>query len=877
MDNITNIESGERLSFYKLIKEKEFKIIIPIIQRDYAQGRKREKEVRDTFLDALFNYLDDNKPNRDLDFIYGTLNEDEGVINFTPLDGQQRLTTLFLLHWYLYQISDDEIKKNEFKNSLLKNDKSMFSYETRTSSSDFCDALMQADIDTNKLLPADINEKNSFSKTIKNYPWYYLTWDYDPTIQAMLTMLDAIHEKFSNKKEFFTRLLDTDKPIITFLFLNLKEYNLTDDLYIKMNSRGKPLTSFENFKAKFEQYLEKIDTQKKYRLSFKNNGKEEEREVTLKEYFSHNIDTKWANLFWQYRNLQNRSNSKIDNTFDDELMNFIRVIFTNKYSLTLNLSSKEKDDTLEYLLGTQVAKKRDDYSDVISFNKYQELKVLIHNEYSNKLNISKEEYAKQIELSKNHIEYLVKIFDELTNGNNKIQNYLSDNFKFYYNEDSTFENALKLDFQSYHERLMFFTYVSFLLENKANKGDINQWMRVIHNLTHPDNTIIDSATDFARAIKSIENLLPNSNNILDFLKSNPKIDFYSGWQVLEEKIKAHLITKNDNWKNIIEKIEKHGYFNGQIGFILEFAGIVDYYMENKNCDWSETEDNELYNKFYDYAEKSSVVFKENYENRINNRDFVFERAVLTKGDYLTSASQHRCNLLSTSQVKNNIKRDHSWKRLLRMSSDEVWKKKKNFVKQVFDDARFNKSNIIESLESICQDSTNDWRNYFVTCPTLISYCKQGFIRFENKHNILLYGQSQSNHMHVEMYTYYLWKKHIEPNKESYIPFENIYYQEVKSIDDKPCIILNGFVHYRINYEINIFYDDNDALPYPYEIKFSKSKGDNSQDKYGENIKQILKDCKYEWNDEYKGYSFTCKDIDNLIKKLKKTTEKLKEL
>ena len=175
MDNITNIESGERLSFYKLIKEKKIKIVIPIIQRDYAQGRKREREVRDTFLDALFDYLDDNIPNRDLDFIYGTLNEDSGVINFTPLDGQQRLTTLFLLHWYLYQISDDEIKKSEFKNSLLKNDKSMFSYETRTSSSDFCDALMQANIDTNELLASDENEKNSFSKTIKNCPWYYLT------------------------------------------------------------------------------------------------------------------------------------------------------------------------------------------------------------------------------------------------------------------------------------------------------------------------------------------------------------------------------------------------------------------------------------------------------------------------------------------------------------------------------------------------------------------------------------------------------------------------------------------------------------------------------------------------------------------------------
>ena len=75
----------------------------------------------------------------------------------------------------------------------------------------------------------------------------------------MLTMLDAIHKKFSNKKEFFERLLNNENPIITFLFLNLKDFKLTDDLYIKMNSRGKPLTPFENFKAKFEQFLETVN------------------------------------------------------------------------------------------------------------------------------------------------------------------------------------------------------------------------------------------------------------------------------------------------------------------------------------------------------------------------------------------------------------------------------------------------------------------------------------------------------------------------------------------------------------------------------------------------------------------------------------------
>lgn len=73
------------------------KISIPIIQRDYAQGRKTADivRVRNRFLDSLHDALDEDPIT--LDFVYGDI-DDKGVL--TPLDGQQRLTTLFLLHWY---------------------------------------------------------------------------------------------------------------------------------------------------------------------------------------------------------------------------------------------------------------------------------------------------------------------------------------------------------------------------------------------------------------------------------------------------------------------------------------------------------------------------------------------------------------------------------------------------------------------------------------------------------------------------------------------------------------------------------------------------------------------------------------------------------
>ena len=51
--------------------------------------------VRERFIEALYKAVTENPIT--LDFVYGDIDK-EG--NMTPLDGQQRLTTLFLLHWY---------------------------------------------------------------------------------------------------------------------------------------------------------------------------------------------------------------------------------------------------------------------------------------------------------------------------------------------------------------------------------------------------------------------------------------------------------------------------------------------------------------------------------------------------------------------------------------------------------------------------------------------------------------------------------------------------------------------------------------------------------------------------------------------------------
>ena len=72
-----------------------------MIQRDYAQGRtdKKATDVRNNLLNDIFS---DNDVHFDL--VFGS--KEKRIIDgkekncFIPVDGQQRLTTLFLLYLY---------------------------------------------------------------------------------------------------------------------------------------------------------------------------------------------------------------------------------------------------------------------------------------------------------------------------------------------------------------------------------------------------------------------------------------------------------------------------------------------------------------------------------------------------------------------------------------------------------------------------------------------------------------------------------------------------------------------------------------------------------------------------------------------------------
>ena len=229
-------------------------IVIPRIQRAYAQGRSDAHAVktRNRFLTAIHKGLVSD--GLTLDFIYG--NVSNGCL--IPLDGQQRLTTLWLLHWYAN-------KKQQIGNTDLAN----FSYNTRYSARDFL----------KKLVAFEPSWETKLSEEICNQGWFPMEWMNDPTVSGMLTMLDEINERFADIDDLWSRL---DK--VSFYFRNIQEMKLTDDIYIKMNSRGKPLTDFEHFKAELLKVIRNSDP-----------DDPTAKRIGLK------IDREWTDLLWKYR------------------------------------------------------------------------------------------------------------------------------------------------------------------------------------------------------------------------------------------------------------------------------------------------------------------------------------------------------------------------------------------------------------------------------------------------------------------------------------------------------------------------------------------------------------------------------------------------
>lgn len=525
-------------------------IVIPQIQRPYAQGRTDgvSTYIRNTFLDEIFENLSSNNNEIfDLNFIYGIIKPNNDEFKMELLDGQQRLTTLFLLYWYIinaeFLLKDDE--SINVRECLSK-----FMYETRTTSTVFCQELASYKVELRDRKPKDV---------IRKAKWYFKSFDRDSTISAMLTMLDSIHDRYCllENKNVYGKLHK-----LQFYVKSLGLFNLSEELYIKMNARGLQLSPFENFKADLTNFV----SNKEF-VEFKTNvplyKKGSVENVPFHFNFSLKLDAKWVDIFWK--------NGAKD--FDDAYMSFFTRYFACKYIISSKDHVSDRDmrsDKTIKIFYTNAEEK-------IGSNEYFGFKV-----FESLLN----EHPK-------YIVTLDKVLDTIYQ-----HDYKSGEKIIYKNMLPVWDRKpdypgddfyCNIDVKMSHIKLIAFAAVIEFIDAMDNfdSSTFEKWMRVVWNII--ENTNIDSLTP-------VSSLIRKFSAVIHFVaeKMRAGLDFYkslSQWHIensterenralLEEVEKSRRISEESSWESVWMDVEEHPYFKGMVTFFYNPEMSQQNYIQN---------------------------------------------------------------------------------------------------------------------------------------------------------------------------------------------------------------------------------------------------------------------------------------------------------
>lgn len=706
-----------RITFSALIEQHSW-VEIPMIQRDYAQGRPEQHIVRDEFLAALRHALTlpagDPKLPLDLDFVYGSLIGG----TFQPLDGQQRLTTLFLLHWYLAWADG---RLDDFRARFVAGERSRFFYEVRPSSHHFIDELAVYAPAVSSTDCADL------SAMIADQPWYFRSWRFDPTIRSALAVLDRMHAMFRDNAGLYARLIDGAAPAITFQLLDLQRFDLSDDLYIKMNARGKPLTPFETFKARFERHLEEAFP--------------DERPVIcggrpIAKFFADAIDTRWSKFFWPFHDPRTA-------TFDDAVMNLIRIVI----AVT---RAPATDGTTADLADLRSAKPS-------SYSWFHD----------------------RGWLDREMIIALTTLLERWSAGPEPFCRYLPASRGF--NEAEIFRaiitspNALTLV-----QLAQLAGYVQYLV---AARGPVDPvrfgaWMRVVTNLA--TNTDYNRPDDLRRSVAGLGSLVASMDDITAYLvRPDADVQGFFRLQVAEERIKAHLIRLGVGWPARIEQAESHPYFRGQIGFLLRFAGVDLDSPEAEIARLDIAAAAALVGPFEHYLDCASQMFND-LVSAPSSDGRLWERALLTVGDFLLPVGRNH-SLLVTAQDEA-----WSWRRLLRNAAEGH--DKGRVLRDLWDKlaAQANRSAMLATIATT-DAGIELWRKLIRDTPSLYSFGIARMLRFEED-RIYPLRRTQMNGRHAELHTFALYeflRLSMDPT------LGTVRYRETAGWQDEPSLMLDA--------------------------------------------------------------------------------------
>jgi hypothetical protein len=413
-------------------------------------------------------------------------------------------------------------------------------------------------------------------------------------------MLDAIHLKFKNTSELWEMLVDEQKSPITFFYVKLENFGLSDDLYIKMNARGKQLTAFENFKSQFEKYIEK--------------NKFEENITNSEEQFSCKIDTFWTDLFWQCKEkLKDNSYS-----IDTKLINFIAGTAINYYAQNYDSNQNKEIENRIQILANDPSK------------------------------VTPEDFT-----TKESFQYLIDCFNKYSE---KQSDYKNSNLKpnldlWNYCNSTIFKDFIEYTAPQYKPRILYYAQTTYLLKNNFDDNSFSDWLRVVRNII--ENSSIEHPNDFISAINLVNELSSGCSDIYTYLANNEVLAGHGKEQVKEEIEKAKIIVANQDNKKVIHETEDTIFCKGKIDFALY---CINY--DNTNISTfvlSELE--QIKNVFVSYLNDNDV------SNDFRRALFTIHDTYFYKywWSWLNVVSaEKRCIIEDTNDLKWNFTKKDNW-------------------------------------------------------------------------------------------------------------------------------------------------------------------------------------------------------------------------
>ena len=477
-------------------------IQIPLLQRDYVQGGRESVIV--PFLEQLVSAVLNEDCTVNLNYIYGYEEKD----GFIPIDGQQRLITLWLLHLYIYSQQslvfpvDLEFESREFADAFSKKLKEKLS-----------DAL--------KLTGVKLKDY------IVDSPWFVTGWLYDATVANMLEALNKIHEIIGGipASDIYTQNISFD-------FLNIKEVGLDDDVYVKMNGRGRPLTYFENLKSWMDEQVKTLFG---------------EDDQFTKDWRT-KMDNDWSELFWNNRNTKQEHPEEID---DEQLRFFYSMLLLFWKKNDIGFCSNESDETRRKVLKTLLECK-----ELISL--YQIHKFALFNREVFRFISESLDVLREISI------YVNKKLDERIT---KILGFDSSETTLLYKialKEATYEKTLPLLYAITKTPVVY-----------RNENTFFRWMRLWSNLILNSDIRNDNIKKACATIDLVSENIVDDNlyNVVSALLWKDGIGFAKE-QFNEERTKAKQIIEGEpradgkSWEETIINAENHAFFKGAVRFLF---------------------------------------------------------------------------------------------------------------------------------------------------------------------------------------------------------------------------------------------------------------------------------------------------------------------